>query len=139
MKKLAIISISILLFSSSCSSTKNSWDCPILNGSTTNCSPIKESDSISNNIDNKKVGFDLFSNSTQKIEINLIAPKFNDLKKLQKNELPKIENSDSNPKLRTKEKVGKIWFAPYIDSDGNQHSEKTIYVVDEEAKWVGQR
>ena len=42
-------------------------------------------------------------------------------------------------KLRTQEKVGRVWFAPYIDSEGNQHSEKTIFVVDEEAKWVGQK
>ena len=39
---------------------------------------------------------------------------------------------------QTEEKIGRVWLAPFIDNEGNQHSQKTIYVVDEEAKWMGQ-
>lgn len=139
MKRILLIQCATLFLLSSCSSTKDTWDCPILNGSATNCSPIKSSDTISREDSSTKNNVDLISSAAQKIEIKLIAPKLSDLKKVQKTESPIIQDSDSSSKLRTKEKVGKIWFAPHIDSDGNQHSEKTIFVVDEEAKWVGQK
>ena len=139
MKKISLIPCAILALLCSCSSTKNTWDCPVLNGSATNCSPIKNSDTVINETNKTVSNVDLISSSAQKIEIKLIAPKLSDLKKIQKTESPVIQSSDPSSKLRTREKVGKVWFAPHIDSDGNQHSEKTIFVVDEEAKWAGQR
>ena len=67
-----------------------------------------------------------------------MTPKFKDLKKLQQEKGQKVEevSQTKETRLRTREKVGKIWFAPHIDSDGNQHSESVTYVVDEEPKWV---
>jgi hypothetical protein len=141
MKK--ITSICLLFIIASCSSaTQSTWNCPAPEGGTGSCVSIKESDlSGSGELEKNKFTTDFIS-SSQKIEIKLVAPKLKDLKKI-KEESPKNAYSSDpvslSSKLRTREKVGQIWFAPYIDSEGNQHSEKTIHVVDEESKWVGQR
>lgn len=142
MKK--IIYICSLFFISACSSsTQSTWSCPILEGGKGSCSSIKEADLSESEGSDKKVISTNFMNSSQKIEIKLWAPKLKDLKRIKQQEEPKnayaVESVSSGSKLRTQEKVGQIWFAPYIDSEGNQHSEKIIHVVDEEAKWVGQR
>lgn len=109
-----------------------------------------------------------YLDSKQKIEIKLIALKLTALEKKQylesrKNQaadnntslvgtpIPKnpqdlttnstiIKNltPDNNKNLRSQEKIGRIWFAPFIDSEGNQHLESIVYVVDEESKWLSQ-
>ncbi len=109
-----------------------------------------------------------YLDSKQKIEIKLIAPKLSTLEKKQylesiKNQAasnnaalvgaPVRQNSqdsitsstiiknltsDNSQSLRSQEKIGRIWFAPFIDSDGNQHLESIVYVVDEEPKWLNQ-
>jgi len=141
MKK--ITSICLLFIIASCSSnTQSTWNCPAPEGGKGSCVSIKESDlSGSGELEKNKFTTDFLS-SSQKIEIKLVAPKLKDLKKL-KEESPKnayvSEPVNHGSRLRTPERVGKIWFAPYIDSEGNQHSEKIIHVVDEEPKWVGQR
>lgn len=138
-----ITSICLLFVIASCNSTTQStWSCPVLEGGKGSCASIKESDlSGSGELEKNKITTDFIS-SSQKIEIKLVAPKLKDLKKL-KEESPKNayapESINQGSILRTSEIVGKIWFSPYIDSEGNQHSEKIIHVVDEEAKWVGQR
>ncbi len=139
MKK--IIYIGVLFFIVSCSSnTKSTWSCPVLEGGKGSCISIRDAALSLSDSPADKLTKD-FNNSGQKIEIKLIAPKFKDLKKIKQEE---AKNRNEEPvsvgsKLRTQEKVGRVWFAPYIDSEGNQHSEKTIFVVDEEAKWVGQK
>jgi len=156
MKKISLIQLVVLASLGSCSSTKSTWDCPILNGAT-NCSPIKNSDVMSGGQSEAKSSFDVISPTAQKIEIKLVAPKLSDLKKIQKelsnqaeqrkqlyeNNLleEKVFQDDEkkDKRLRTQEKIGKVWFAPHIDSDSNQHSEKVVYVVDEESRWVGQK
>lgn len=130
MKKLFIIFLLINLFS--CSNTKSTWDCPILGAGNGNCRSIKKADLSHQIVENKNEFFQL----PAKINIKLIAPKFEDVKKLQIENKEEKNNAKSN--LRTEEKIGRVWFAPFIDSEGNQHSQKTIYVVDEEAKWMGQ-
>ena len=107
-----------------------------------------------------------YTQKQQKIEITLFAPKLKDLEKIANENKLKSQSKisqttqggsfesttnitnqsisipqTSNPqnKLRTEEKVGKVWFAPFIDADGNQHSESTIYIVDEKPKWISQR
>ncbi len=160
MKKYLILLI--LILASSCSrNVKGSWSCPILEGGGKgNCVSIGEVDlQLNNNAINSTALPDDYTNSEQKIKINLIAPKLADLKKIEelRNKLSKNTNSTQNitdvdlnrlnsisrdnkkNKLRTEEKVGKVWFAPYIDSDGNQHGESVIYVVDEKSRWVSQR
>lgn len=130
MKKLFIIFLLINLWS--CSNTKSTWDCPILGAGNGNCRSIKMADFNHQIVENKGD----FLQLPAKINIKLIAPKFEDVKKLQ------IENKDeknyAKSNLRTEEKIGRVWFAPFIDSEGNHHSKKVIYVIDEEAKWTGQ-
>ena len=149
MKKL-IIAISLIL--SSCSSNvKSGWSCPTPEGGKGSCLSIKEADLVGEiNADSENKSNFTYLDSAQKIEIKLIAPKLADLKKIT---TKSVSPADSTPngasphdatfelqnKLRTQERVGKIWFAPHIDSEGNQHSESVIYVVDEESKWVIQR
>lgn len=47
-----------------------------------------------------------------------------------------IDNAGSNKKLiRTSDKIGRIWFAPYMDAGGNYHEASYVRTVDEIAKW----
>ena len=142
-----IIIVSLLVFTSSCSgSVKGNWSCPTPEGGKGSCVSIKEADINESSSTKDKSSFN-YVDSAQKIEIKLVTPKLKDLKKLQqeKNQRAgeggvegKLQTGSQTQeiRLRTPEKVGKIWFAPHIDSDGNQHSESVIYVVDEEPKWV---
>jgi len=82
MKKLFIIFLLINLWS--CSNTKSTWDCPILGAGNGNCRSIKMADFNHQIIENKSD----FLQLPAKINIKLIAPKFEDVKKLQ------IENKD---------------------------------------------
>lgn len=138
MKNLLIILL--IFFTASCSSNvKGSWSCPVLEGGKGHCVSISDADSF-NLANNNTILPESYFDKQQKIEITLVAPKLKDLKKLT-NEAQPLKHSQTNPtaQLRTEERVGKIWFAPYIDADANQHSESVIYVVDEKAKWVSQR
>lgn len=132
----------ILLASSCSSSTKDTWSCPLLQGGKGSCISIANADTITGSSESQNLLFPKadYLNSAQKIEIKLVAPKLKDLKKLHDAKKDEPANSYAQkPKLRTEEKLGKIWFAPYIDAEGNQHSESSIVIVDEEAKWVMQR
>lgn len=135
------IVVSLLVVVSSCSgSVKGNWTCPTPEGGKGSCVSIKEADLVGESAtDSENKSNFTYLDSVQKIEIKLVTPKFKDLKKLQQERgqeggLEVAPQAES--KLRTPERVGKIWFAPHIDSDGNQHSESVIYVVDEEPKWV---
>ena len=139
MNKLIILII-ISIFSFSCSSNvKGTWSCPILEGGKGSCVSIQEADILSHS-SLTTLQPTAYSDSNQKIKIKLLAPKLKQLrqfKNIKKKEKIVVENE--NQKYRTKEKVGRIWFAPYIDSEGNQHSEGYIYVVDEKPRWVIQK
>lgn len=136
--KLILIS---LLISASCSSSVNSeWSCPVLDGGKGHCVSISGAD---DKVDSSKAPLNSnlgYFASNQKIEINLLAPKLKDLEKLK---ITKKEEGETQVKkgtrYRTEEKVGRIWFAPRIDADGNQHSEIVIQVIDEPSRWVMQR
>ena len=145
----SIITASLLLLAASCSgSVKGNWTCPTPEGGKGSCVSIKDADMNDSPLQDKP-SFN-YVDSAQKIEIKLVTPKFKDLKKLQQEKDQKAGEGSSEIKLqtgsvgsqaqetrlRTPEKVGKIWFAPHIDSDGNQHSESVTYVVDEDPKWV---
>jgi len=146
MKLNSAIIISLLALSTSCSgSVKSNWSCPTPEGGKGSCVSIKDAD-MNDSSTKDKPSFN-YIDSAQKIEIKLVTPKFKDLKKLQQEKDQKAEEGSAEgklqagsqsqgTKLRTPEKVGKIWFAPYTDSDGNQHSESVIYVVDEEPRWI---
>lgn len=132
----------ILLFTVACSSsTKGSWNCPTLDGGKGSCISIKEADIFEDSTLEDHSNFS-YLNSQQNIEIKLVAPKLKELEKFGYSKSPD-KNKDSQisvgHKLRTQEKVGRIWFAPRIDSNGYQHLENVIYVVDEESKWVMQK
>ena len=133
--------IGFLLFISSCTgSVKDNWTCPTLEGGKGSCVSIKDAD-IATPLLMKNNNFS-YLDSAQNIEIELVSPKLSELKKFnKKNNLDHsdFERQSVTKKLRTQEKIGKIWFAPYIDSEGYHHSESVVYVVDEEAKWVMQK
>jgi type IV conjugative transfer system lipoprotein TraV len=132
----------IAIITTSCSSNvKGDWSCPTLKGGKGHCVSISEADDYKLSNDFTSLPQSYFDKS-QKIKIKLIAPKLADLKKITPSSLPNLEPTPQispNSKLRTEEKIGRIWFAPYIDSGSNQHSESIIYVVDEEPKWVSKR
>lgn len=136
--KLILIS---LLFATACSSSVGSeWSCPVLDGGKGHCISISEADSKVNSPKlaiNSDVGY--FA-SNQKIEINLVAPKLKDLEKLKiSGERHEEIKEKKGIRYRTEEKIGRIWFAPRIDVDGNQHFESVIQVIDEPSRWVMQR
>jgi type IV conjugative transfer system lipoprotein TraV len=144
MKKLTVLTlITVLTVLTSCSSNvKGSWSCPVIEGGKGSCVSIGDADGyqLSNNNSNLSATPEGYFDKQQKIQIKLIAPKLKDLKKLTiVPPLPQTNQVRSSSQLRTEEKVGKIWFAPYIDSDGNQHGENIIYVVDEKPKWISQK
>jgi type IV conjugative transfer system lipoprotein TraV len=138
MRKVFIINL-LLLATSCIGNVKSDWACPTMTGGKGNCVSIKEADE--GNSEAPLIKTFNYLNSPQKIEIKLITPKLSDLKKLQatedKNLIP--ESVPQNSKFRTQEKLGRVWFAPYIDSEGNQHSESVVHVIDEESKWVLQK
>ena len=37
--------------------------------------------------------------------------------------------------LRKEEKVGTLWFAPYVDEQGNKHHESKLSVIIKESEW----
>lgn len=135
-----LFTIFAFCFIASCSgNVKNTWSCPTPDGGKGSCISIKEADVVAPAQEEPQNNFS-YINSNQKIEITLIAPKLKDLKKLEEEKgVPVIQEYSSSPKLRTQEKVGKVWFAPYIDGEGNQHSEYTVFVIDEESKWLIQK
>lgn len=135
-----LFTIFAFCFIASCSgNVKNTWSCKAPDGGKGSCISIKEADVVAFAQEEPKNNFS-YINSNQKIEITLIAPKLKDLKKLEEEKgAPVIQEYSSSPKLRTQEKVGKVWFAPYIDGEGNQHSEYTVFVIDEESKWLIQK
>ncbi len=153
MKKLLILSISAIILNACSNNVKGSWSCPVLEGGKGNCASISEAYN-DKSVDNDSVALPTalpegYTQKQQKIEITLFAPKLKDLEKLasksestpnatnQTISIPQTTNSQN--KLRTEEKVGKVWFAPYIDADGNQHSEGSVFIVDEKPKWISQR
>ncbi len=153
-----LILVLLVLLTSCFGSVKGDFTCKAQEGGKGSCISIKEADiaePLLNNPNNSALNHNSNSNSDSnpnltyltsapKIQINLIAPKLKDLKKLKESSFKsegssqKTIDSPTENRLRSEEKIGKIWFAPYIDSDSNQHSESVIYVVDEEAKWVSQ-
>jgi type IV conjugative transfer system lipoprotein TraV len=142
--------LNLLFLTASCSnSVKGNWTCPTLDGGKGSCVSISEADAIKSTSDSSNSKQQNFSyvNSAQKIEIKLIAPRLSELKKIEqekaKNQIgteignfEPVQVSSPTAKLRTPEKVGKVWFAPHIDADGNQHSQSIVYVVDQEPKWL---
>jgi type IV conjugative transfer system lipoprotein TraV len=139
MQKFLVLTLITVLTSCS-SNVKGSWSCPLLEGGKGSCVSIAEADDF-RLADSKNTTLpESYFDKQQKIEIKLVAPKLKDLQKLTATPTsPQINLVRSSPQLRTEEKVGKIWFSPYIDSDGNQHSESVIYVVDEKPKWISQK
>jgi len=144
MTKLTVLTlITVLTVLTSCSNNvKGSWTCPVLEGGKGSCVSIGDADGyqLSNNNSNFSATPEGYFDKQQKIEIKLVAPKLKDLQKLTTTQISSQVNPvQSSSQLRTEERVGKIWFAPYIDSDGNQHGENVIYVVDEKPKWISQK
>lgn len=132
--KFNYILVALFFITSCANNVKGSWSCPLKIAGKGSCVSIKESDvaETSNGIKRDIISY---QDNNQKIEIKLNNSQ---ISTIEKNPQEKINNK-VNTVVRTKEKIGKVWFAPYIDEEGNQHSEYEIQVVDEEAKWTIQK
>ncbi len=138
----AAIIFSIFFINSCSGNIKGSWTCPVLEGGKGSCVSIGDADNyqLANGNINLSATPEGYFDKQQEIQIKLVAPKFKDLQKLTTTQTsPQTNLVRGSSQLRTKEKVGKVWFAPYIDSDSNQHGESITYIVDEKPKWISQK
>ncbi len=135
-----IILISLFFIFSCSSNVKGDWSCPILKGGKGSCVSIQKADVTESgpSINKDIKGFN-YVESGQEIEINLVAPKVSKLEDVYGKSFWKEGRSKSNQRFRTEEKIGRVWFASYIDSRGNRHEESIAYVVDEKSQWIAKR
>ena len=105
-----IIKLSILLLLISCSS--NNWECKGLKNGIP-CRSISSADNTESKHQNNKRYFD--KNFLLGIKQNIIV--------------------DDPAPTRSKEQVGRILIAPYVDKRGNYNSAKFIYVIDKSPQW----
>ena len=145
---LAISSISLL---SAChSNVGGDWDCPIQKGG--GCSSIRTNAKKAMSIaaeseDELGVVKQQVKSAKSKKEASKQTKPDNEViayKVLEKNikhidlasEIMDLSSalSDFN-KLRSHDKVSRLWFAPFIDEDDNLHQESFVYVVDDNSYW----
>ncbi len=140
MKRYIILILSIFVYSCS-SNVKSEWSCPVLEGGKGSCVSIQEADVKGLQAISTNGGSNNFSyvDSEQEIEINLVAPKVSKLEDVYGKSFWKKGELKSNQRFRTEEKIGRVWFASYIDSRGNRHEESIVYVVDEKPQWISKR
>jgi hypothetical protein len=119
MKKFMILS-SIILSSGCTGSVDKHWKCKNPEGK--GCVSIKESDQ----------GSDLHSGHTHKAKKK--TPSY--VLKLDAQKRKKAGEQTDFIYKRTKEKTERIWFAPFLDEEGNQHEESYVRIVIKKPKWV---
>ena len=110
----------IFLVLHACNSTiSDNWSCPNPKGN--DCTTISEAD---NNVPN---------NHQHKAEQPSYVLELEGGKKV-------AESFPAQPNnflyKRTKETTQRIWFAPFIDEDGNQHEESYVRVITAQPRWV---
>ena len=137
---IVIITLALGFILSSCSTTTSSWDCPMQDGA--GCRTIYEADhNVDSNCKGKKC-----KKAQKELSSKYIDKKafINHIKETEKSEKGKNTQSYSETQyntstglksLRTKEKVSRVVFAPFIDSNGNRHEESVVYIVDEQPNW----
>lgn len=114
MKK--FLSILFLSFLCSCT-TRTDFDCKPQKGKKA-CSTIAQADE---NIEQRKSVA-----SSQPVITSLAATEKDD---------SKVFTTIRTLPERTEEKRGKLWFAPFVDEEGNFYDEAYVYLIFEPAKW----
>ena len=137
---ISIILLSLLFILSSCSTTKGSWDCPMQDGA--GCRTIYEADhDVDSDCKGKKCNKKLKKQSEKYINKKAFIKHIKETEKSKKGKNVSIYSENQNNKptalksLRTNEKVSRVVFAPFIDSNGNRHEQSTVYIVDEQPNW----
>lgn len=104
-----------LLISACASNVRSDWDCKLPGGGT--CKEMSEIDNgyISNISDIENKSF---------------------LKKVEKENKNVSINYNSFEDLRTKEKVSRVMFAPYIDKYGYRHETSVVNYVEQKSDWI---
>lgn len=110
----AIIVLTIFIMLTSCS---KDWSCPA--EKSFSCRTISQVDDnqTTNSVEGKK-------NQKEIVNKNLLTQTVKGVK------------TDELIPIRTQEVIGKILLTPYIDKEGNLHSGKYIYIVDEKPEWM---
>jgi len=96
-----------------CAQMNGQFDCPV--GSGVSCRSMKEVDRMAS----QGLFKDGYSHSSKRTVIS------------SRNTLPLQAPS------RVSEKILKVWFAPFVDSDDNYHQENEIYSVIDKSFWQG--
>ena len=112
----------LLLLLVSCNSTvSDNWSCPNPKGN--DCTTISEAD---NNISANK--------QKQDEQPAYVLESEGPASKKVAESFPAQPNNFLYK--RTKESTERVWFAPFIDADGNQHEESYVRVITAQPKWV---
>jgi hypothetical protein len=99
----------------SCSPVSSSWGCK--GNLTGSCRTISEIDDNSLSFDDEKNLRDFKEQKTQ----------------------GNTNDSHSFDIYRSKEKVARVLFAPYIDKAGNRHDKSIVYYLERKSNWKGGR
>lgn len=98
---------------SGCASMNGQFDCPV--GSGVSCKSLKEIDMM--------VSQGQFSeaNASSGVKTNISYSR----------------TLAQQAPIRIKEKILKVWFAPFVDSDDNYHKENEVFTVIDKSFWKG--
>lgn len=116
MNKILTIGILLITISSCSGNVKKHWKCDAPKGK--GCTSIRDADGLSGNVK---------QNKNQASYVLKLEPK---------NESSNTSSSKNFIYTRTKEEAERIWFAPFIDSDGNQHEESYVRVIINKPNWA---
>ncbi len=97
----------------------SSWGCatPVVDGQS--CLTISQAD-VKANTQEKPVP------ESENTQVRVLAPTSG----------PSFMHKDDEVLLhRTQERVGKVWFAPFVDKYNNRHDQSVVYFVDSQSKW----
>jgi len=113
------ISISLLLIAllslSACSHLNGQFDCPVAKG--ISCQSMSQIDVMANQ------GYFREPDNKPRLDNRLVF---------------KLKNTRPyHAPLRVEERVLKVWFAPFIDSDDNYHEQSEVYTVVDKSFWQG--
>ncbi len=104
------------------SNIETEWDCPAVRGKI--CHTISKSDIVKRNISSQQ--------NNNLINLN------NKIKPSNEQENLTIEKQPKSLSIakRQGEKIARLWFAPYIDHEGNLHEASIIYIIEADNNWI---
>jgi type IV conjugative transfer system lipoprotein TraV len=127
MKITKILLILPLLTTLACKSNSSSdWSCRNLD-SKVGCANISKSDdAYLENSNNDNIATTAFVTNGSNNPNKNSSKKYNSFEDI---------NLGQTRLVRTPEKIGRIWIAPYMDNKGNYHEASFVRIVDAESKW----